>query len=306
MERIKTPQSRRGGGFTLLELMIALGILAVVVFQTLAVFSSQQHRYHAQERVVATQEDARLAADMMLSDVRMAGFMVPAFAGIASIDGGNSGADVLCVSDPGVLGEAQIAAATERFDRAAISSAVEAGATSVSIQPGHADIDADGTADFVVDQGIVISDGSASHCAYVTSVGSTSIGFAPPAPAGFTVAAVTGRAVPATIYELTGSGLERNGALLTSQVEDVQVEFGLDISGDGVLSGGEFPIHDISGADTNLIRSVRLSILTRTSTEDPTFAGLGRQKVANRDAAGSPDGYRRRLAILSAAPRNLL
>jgi Tfp pilus assembly protein PilW len=292
------------GGFTTLELMVALGILAIVIFQTLAVLSSQQRTYHAQERVVRAQEDARLAADMMLSDVRMAGFMVTAFAGISSRDGGNSAADVLCVSDASVLNDTQIAAATDRFARATISTAVTAGDTNVSISPGHSDIDVDGNADFVVDQGIIISDGSATHCAHVTSVSSTSIGFDPATPVA--VSALSGRALPATIYQLTGSGLERNREILTNQVEDVQVEFGIDADDDGVVESGEFPVHDISSADTNLLRVVRLSVLTRTTSEDPALTGAGRQKLANRDAAGTPDAFRRRLAVFRAAPRNML
>ncbi len=128
--------ARDTGGFTTLELVIALGILAVVVFQTLGVFSSQLQTYHAQDRVVAAQEDARLAADMMLSDVRMAGFMVATFAGISARDGGTGNADVLCVSDPDVLADARIADATERFGRAVFSAAVSSGDSSVSITSG--------------------------------------------------------------------------------------------------------------------------------------------------------------------------
>ncbi|MBW2271224.1 MAG: PilW family protein [Deltaproteobacteria bacterium] len=298
--------ARHSGGYTLIELMIGLGILTLVVLESLAAFVTQQRTYHAQERVVAAQQDAKLSADMMRSDVRMAGFLVPAFAGISSRDGGTTDADVLCTSDPDALDDGKIADATDRFDRAVISSAVGAGASSVSINTGHADVDIDGNDDFVVDQGIIISDGSASHCAYVTSVSSTSIGFAPPSPSGFTVSASSGRAVPATIYELTGSGLERNKELLTSQVEDLQVEFGLDANSDGVIAGSEFPIDDISGANTNQIRVVRLSVLTRTRSEDPAISGAGRQKVANRDASGTADAYRRRLVIFRAAPRNML
>ncbi len=70
--------------------------------------------------------------------------------------------------------------------------------------------------------------------------------------------------------------------------------------------GSEFPIDDISGANTNQIRVVRLSVLTRTRMEDPALSGAGRQKVANRDASGTADAYRRRLVIFRAAPRNML
>lgn len=297
---------RTSSGYTLVELMIGLGILTLVVVESLGVFAVQQRTYHAQERVIAAQEDAKLAASMMLSDVRMAGFMVASFAGISSRDGGNNNADVLCTSDPDVLDEQRIADATGRFARAVISATVGAGDSSVAISTDHADIDSDGDLDFVVDQGIIISDGSATHCAHVTSVSTTSIGFDPATPSGFSVSALSGRAVPATIYQLTGAGLERNKQLLTTQVEDIQVEFGLDANSDGVIASSEFPNHDISGANTNQIRIVQLSVLTRTTNEDPAISGAGRQKVANRNASGTADAYRRRLVTARAAPRNML
>ena len=299
-------RARPPRGFTTIELLVSLAIMSVVVFQTLGMFVSQQQTYHVQQRVISVQEDARLAADMVHRDVRMAGFMVSAFAGISTRDGATTNADVLCVSDPAVLDDTKIDEATGRFDRAVIGTAVGGGDTSVTVTANHDDIDEDGDADFVVDQGIIISDGSETWCAYVTSVSSTSIGFDPPTPGGFAVDATTGRAVPATIYELTGAGLERNQELLSSQVEDLQVAFGLDTDGNGVIAGGEFPIHDISSADTNIIQEVRVSVLTRTRAPDPKLTGNGRQKVANRAASGVPDSFRRRLAVLRAAPRNLL
>lgn len=293
-------------GYTLIELMIALGILTLVVSQALGAFAFQQRTYHAQERVVAAQQDAKLAADLLLSDVRMAGFMVARYAGVSARDGGNNGSDVLCTSDFDALDDQRIIAATDRFARAVITSAVGASDTAVTIGNAHADIDSDGNADFVVDQGIIISDGSASHCAHVTSVSSTNIGFTPATPSGFSVSATSGRAVPATIYQLTGSGLERNKELLTSQVEDLQIEFGIDTDDDGVIESGEFPVHDISGANTNRIRAVRLSVMTRTTIEDVALSGDGRHGVANRDPSGTPDSFRRRIAVMRASPRNLL
>ncbi len=299
--------SRTIGGFSTIELLVSLAIMSVVIIQTLGLFVSQQQTFHVQQRVVATQEDARLAADMMHRDIRMAGFMVTAFAGISTRDGDTTASDVLCVSDPSVLDATKIDEAMSRFDRAVITPTAVGGAvSSVTISSNHADVDEDGDDDFEVDHGIIISDGSQTWCAHVTSVSPTSIGFDPPTPAGFVVAATTGRAVPAVIYQLTGAGLERNKKLLSSQVEDVQVAFGLDLDGNGVIAGAEFPIHDIETADTNLIQEVRVSVLTRTRTEDIKVTGNGRQKVANRDPSGSPDAYRRRLAVLRAAPRNMM
>ena len=114
------------------------------------------------------------------------------------------------------------------------------------------------------------------------------------------------RAVPAIVYELVGAGLTRNTLPLSGQVEDFQVEYGVDVNDDGQLAGSEFPLHGMNGRDASLVRRVRLSVLTRTVSEDPALSGAGRQAVANRNASGTPDAFRRRLVTGTVAPRNLL
>ena len=75
----------------------------------------------------------------------------------------------------------------------------------------------------------------------------------------------------------------------------------------GIIQGGEATwIHGLT-ADTDLVREVRMSVLTRTMQEDPQMnGGSGRQGVANRNAAGVADQFRRRLETVRVAPRNLL
>ena len=85
----------------------------------------------------------------------------------------------------------------------------------------------------------------------------------------------------------------------------MQVEFGVDTNGDGLLGGGEFPLNSLAGADLTRIRRVRLSVLTKTLRADEALAGPGRQALANR-TAGTADKFRRRLGVVVAAPRNLL
>ena len=293
-------------GFTIIEMMISIAVVGIVTSQIMAVFTSQHRTFVAQERVVGIQEDARLAADMILMDVRMSGFMVPVVAGISSVDGGTSAADVLCSSDSSVISAASLAGATGRFDRAKLTSDLGASQSTVALAPADMDIDGDGNNDFAVNRGIIIAGGTKSYCARITAVTANSVSFTPGTPAGFSVTTTNGRAVPASIYEVSGSGLRRNALLISSQVEDIQVEFAVDSDGDGQIGVGEFPIHDLDGSDVSRIRGVQLSVLTRTLANDPQLAGPGRQAVANRTASGTADGYRRRLARVIAAPRNLL
>jgi len=296
---------RSNTGFTLIEILIALAIFGVVIAQAFAVFMSQHAIYMGTERSIETQEDGRLVSDAVLSEVRMAGYMVPRAAGIASVDGGNSASDLLCTSDWNVIADSAVATAVIRFDRAEIAAPVSNGATSAQVSAGQLDIDGDGTNDFAVGQGIILADGTSSHCAEIQTIGGTTIGFLPATPAGFSLTTATGRVTPAVIWRVSGSDLLRNGIRLSNQVEDLQVEFGVDGDGDGQLGVGEFPIHDLNGNDASAIRRVRLSVITRADREDVNQLNSGRPATANRDA-GTPDGFRRRSSITSVIPRNLM
>jgi prepilin-type N-terminal cleavage/methylation domain-containing protein len=302
--RAKRPNS----GFTLIEILIAMAIFGVVIAQAFAVFMSQHAVYMGTERSIEVQEDARLVADAVLTEIRMAGYMVPRVAGIASVDGGNSDADLLCTSDSNVIADSAVATAVARFDRAEVAVPVGNGATSAQLSAGHLDVDGDSVNDFAVGQGIILADGTSSHCAEIQTIGGTggtTIGFLPQTPALFSLTTATGRVTPAVIWRVSGTDLLRNGIRLSNQVEDLQVEFGVDIDGDGQLGTGELGIDDLNGKDAEAILRVRLSVITRADREDDKLQHSGRPAAANRDA-GTPDGFRRRSNINSVVPRNLM
>jgi prepilin-type N-terminal cleavage/methylation domain-containing protein len=106
-----------------------------------------------------------------------------------------------------------------------------------------------------------------------------------------------------------GGGVGGNLATLATNVEDLQVAYRLndgDIIGD---AGGEEPANI---ANVWNIRNVRLSLLTRTTFQDPLFGGQ-RQALENRGAGTvenpAPTGggaYRRRLIQEEIRVRNLL
>jgi prepilin-type N-terminal cleavage/methylation domain-containing protein len=60
-------------GFTLVELMIALFIGGIVMASVVTSFQSQQKTYLAQDQVVEMRQNARVAMDMLVRDIRMAG-----------------------------------------------------------------------------------------------------------------------------------------------------------------------------------------------------------------------------------------
>jgi len=297
---------RLAAAFTIVELMIALVVMAIVVTRVMVAFTRQHENSIEQERVVDTQQGMRLVMDVILEDLRMAGFMVQRETSIGSTDGGTAGADVLCVSDPGVLAASQYAGANDRFDSAEITNTITGGNSSITLAAGDLDIDGDGNDDFAVNRGVLISDGDKVHCALVTNITGTTLTISPAVPGGVAMSPSTAAAAPALYYQLSGTQLTRNGMVIATDVDDLQIEFGVDVDRDGEIepASGEFPVHDLNGSDPSRVRSARVHLTMRTSVPDADFSGQ-RAGAANRVAAASNDNFRRRKAIADAHLRNL-
>ena len=67
-------KGRREGGFTFINLLIAMGISGIAFGAITTTFVSQSQSYDAQEQVVEMQQNARAAMDLITREVRMAGF----------------------------------------------------------------------------------------------------------------------------------------------------------------------------------------------------------------------------------------
>lgn len=61
-------------GFTMVELLVTLVLTGVVMAAVYTSFASQQKVYLAQDDVAAMQQDLRAAMDVMVSEIRMAGY----------------------------------------------------------------------------------------------------------------------------------------------------------------------------------------------------------------------------------------
>ena len=66
-------------GITLIELLIALAIFGTMIGAIYRVFIAQARAYTVQDQVVEVQQDIRGAMELMLRDLRMAGFQTEAF-----------------------------------------------------------------------------------------------------------------------------------------------------------------------------------------------------------------------------------
>jgi len=94
-------------GFTLTELLVAMGISGIVMASTYSVYHSHQKTYVAQEQVVAMQQNLRVAMYYMEREIRMAGYdpTQSAAAGIATANG-NSIRVTLDITEDGDTGDA--------------------------------------------------------------------------------------------------------------------------------------------------------------------------------------------------------
>jgi len=88
-------------GFTLIELMVALAISAIVMMALIQVFSSQQRTFSQQSDLANTQSLARNALFQMARDIRMAGYTGIPLGTDKLVNTGNDYFPVLSVADGG-------------------------------------------------------------------------------------------------------------------------------------------------------------------------------------------------------------
>lgn len=77
-------------GFTLIEVVIGLAISLILMVVTVKIFQVQRKSYSMQEQVAEMQQNIRAAMDMMVREIRMAGYD-PTGAGFAGIGTNTSG-----------------------------------------------------------------------------------------------------------------------------------------------------------------------------------------------------------------------
>jgi prepilin-type N-terminal cleavage/methylation domain-containing protein len=64
-------------GFTIIELMVALVLSFILIGAVYGTFTSQQKAYTVQDQVAEMQQNARMAMNILVRDIRMAGYGMP-------------------------------------------------------------------------------------------------------------------------------------------------------------------------------------------------------------------------------------
>jgi prepilin-type N-terminal cleavage/methylation domain-containing protein len=320
----------RNSGFTIIELMVASAILAIVMVFTMEIFTVNNRTYVKIDSVVDTQQSVRAISSIFERDLRHAGMMVPEAAGLCAID--NTGApDLLYISDHTAINPED---AIGVFDGALVQGAV----SQVNVSPTRTTLtldtlvlepdmpdpsyDTDGNgvndSDFHVNGGVIVTDlmdpSRGSACGIVTDVdlATPSIEIEiKTAALGNSAGAYELTAVPALEYRIDSDRLYRNNLRLADGVEDLQLAYFLDTNGNNALDVGE--LYGTSGnnyvaaaRDASDLRAVRFNVVTRTRSEDDQFTQGFIQPRENRTVgSATPDGYRRRVHTAIVRMRNI-
>jgi prepilin-type N-terminal cleavage/methylation domain-containing protein len=317
----------RNSGFTIIELMIASAIVAIVMVFTMQMFTVNNRAYVKIDSVVDTQQSVRAIASILERDLRHAGMMVPEGAGLCGIDSTNA-PDLLYISDYtavnpnnalGIFDGSKIQGGVTQVNTGSNALALD----SLVIEPGTPDpaYDTDGNgvkdSDFRVNGGVIVTDlgdpSRGSACGIVTAVDLSTDSIAvniKSAPLGALAGAANLIAVPALEYRISSNRLYRNNLLLSEGVEDLQLALFFDTNGNNALDVGE--LYGISGnnyvantSDASELRAVRFNVVTRTRRPDDEFTQGYFQATENRDPIAGQDGYRRRVHTAIVRMRNI-
>jgi len=327
---VSTRAIRRRGGFSLLELMITMGVLAIISVYLMQTFTVNNRTYSALDQTIEAQQAMRAVADLMERDVRHAGMMVPEGAAVCGVDS-TSAPDTLYVSDHEAVDPSDDSVSYTGIDIqgavTGVSGTVTLTLDSLLVEPNAPsrpayDTNADGTddSDFQVGGGFIAMDldnpARGVVCGRVTAVNTTNDQVTVVATSA-NLGAVGGGTpdliiVPAIEYRLDGTTLLRNDTVIAKDVEDLQVAYFFDINEDNLIASSEG--RGVSGGtnyssgalNVELLREVRLNFVTRTRLQDTQFAAGAFQNKENRVAIAGSDGFHRRVHTGSVMPRNLV
>lgn len=336
---IRSEESPRRAGFTLLELLIAMGVLGIVVVYVMQAFTASNKAYTVTDQVVESQQNLRAIGDLIEREIRGAGFMVPEGASLCGADGvlaaeagalfGNT--DQLWIADPDPIQSPDPVRTANLGARVTAGFVNATGDQTWTLDGATVDLDDDGAffydnqapvgpdSDFRDDGGFILTDlnnpDRGTLCGRVRDAD----------PGNFQVTVVRGSfnpgvaadaelvVVPANHYRVTvAMELERNRVVLARDVEDFQVAWFFDLDDDGTIDGApEHPgntdgTYDASNFDLRELRQVDVGLTIRSRNPDLDFAGYT-QDALERPALGGagPDNFRRRVHSASVRPRNI-
>jgi prepilin-type N-terminal cleavage/methylation domain-containing protein len=278
---------RKQSGFSLAELMVAMVLGIILIGAVYNTYMAQTRSYNVQEQVAEMQQTARVAMDMILRDVRMAGYQAAGF----TVPNSNAIVAINSSTDPdGIIASDNQGLSTT------LTANASAGAGSITVM--SVDPNGDGTVDFSQNAGVIISDGVRTQGFTITGVAGTVLTLSGSLAKAYLAANTV--VVPAVVYDVVGTDLRRNGLVLARNIEDLQFAY---VFADGDQANAP---NDTDGDATNNpadIRSVRIDLLVRSDRVDPDFNGA--RPALEDHGVGPTDHYRRRLLTTVVSVRNM-
>jgi prepilin-type N-terminal cleavage/methylation domain-containing protein len=319
-----TERRTRESGFTLIELMVSMAILALMSVYLTGMLTQQNRAYTVVDQVTEAQSNTRAISQILEREVRMSGALVPEGGAACGVDNTNA-PDILYVTDSEAL---QITTAMiyelganidSGFDGSGTDTIRLNTATGGVVLDGSAfyDTDADGVADsdFRPGAAVIVIDPKnperGSACGVIVAGGvnvagaSIDVDFSD-SPGNLGVRG-PGRpinplvAIPAHRYMIDDQNrLMRDEMVLADDVEDFQVAFLFDTN--TTLAGYEEsygeagePDYVANTLDHSELRQINFNFVTRARRTDPNFTGATFQATENRDPVPGTDGFRRRV-----------
>jgi len=307
-------------GFSLVEVMAALVILAIALTAVFATFISQQKSFTVQNRVAEMQQNLRQAVEYMSRDIRMAGYGIPDNVTIPNnvIATGVTSIRSLYAKD-NTTGPDQIYI-LYLFDmddnqRSTWNTAPMAnGAGTVTVD------NTDGFLPAPAGELVIVTDLVKAQLFQTGSKTATTLNFGGtiyPGTASSTYATGSPPPAPSTVakarfnrYFIDNTTDPAHPTLVVDRmagqpyqpvaddIEDMQLTYGIDNNADGIIENWSS-----SPTTPSQIRQVRLQFIARTRLPEAGWSEL-RPALGNRAAATTPDGYRRRIYDIVIDVRN--
>lgn len=317
---------RRARGFTIVELMIAMGLSMVLSIAVVSVFANNRHSFNQDENILRMQDDARHALREITFEISMAGhyadLLIP-----GSVTRDNN---LTLSSDCGPVGEAEwmyqtVQAGSGRFlSVVALDNATPAEAAANFTCINGAEFQ-DGT-DIVAIKRVAGARSAAptNGNVYLRTNGTVGLLYqepltTPPAinvPAPNNVweyrpsvyyirnyANAPGDGTPTLCKKvLSGVTPGMTTQCVASGIEDLQVEYGIDTTNDGFVN---VYLSSPTLAEMQSVVIARVSLMARTVDADTKYTNDKTYNLSNADPYSPDDGFRRQVVSTTVGIQNI-